>query len=143
MTHPESNTILSLASCLRMFPTLMGLLVGALVFSAGCAQVEETVNQTPQEEQTNECPADFDNFAEDFSDHVDRQRDRDANKALAYARESQSGCFTTGYGYDQSSRRDAVTRALSECRSYKSEGEDKYGVSYGECTLYSVNGQRQ
>lgn len=127
----------------HVFPVLLGLLLGALVCSTGCAQVEEVAQQVQQQGEASACDAATDNFDEDWPRIVADQRERAPHKALAYSKAVETECFAWGYSYDYESRQDAVERALSECRSFKAEKENERGRPYGNCTVHSVDGERQ
>lgn len=135
----RKSSVLADSSSPGAFPTLLSLLLLALVFSAGCAQVEEVAQQR---EDTFVCGSETDNFDEDWPRIVADQRERASHKALAYAKSTESSCFIWGYSVDYDSRQDAAERAMSECRKFKSKAEER-GHPVSECTLYSVDGEQQ
>lgn len=126
----------------RVFSVLLTLLLSALVFSTGCATVEEAAQEV-QEETASGCPAEGDDFEEDWPRIQKDQRERPTHKALAYAKSTQSGCFAYGYSEDYDSRQEAVEQAMANCRKFRREGMGEINESFSECTLYSVDGERQ
>lgn len=126
----------------HFFRILISLFLAALLFTTGCSQMEEVAEQTEQQKKISDCDSKTDNFDEDWPRIVEKQRERASHKALAYAKSTVSSCFIWGYSFDYDSRQKAAKRALSECRKFKAEAEEN-GNPYGECTLYSVNGERQ
>lgn len=139
MIIPKLNALTCSTSC-RQFSVLLGPALGALIFLFGCAQVEEAAQKL---EETVECEASADNFEEDWPRVVADQQEREVHKALAYSKATESNCFAYGYSNGYDSRQEAIERAMSECRSYKAKFEKKRNASYEECTLHSVDGERQ
>ncbi len=123
----------------NLWALLVSLLVTPVLFSAGCATVEEATQEI-QSETSAVCESNFD---EAWSYIQDDQRDRSTHKALALARSDESDCFSYGYSYNYNSRQDAVERALSECREGRTEAQEEINESFSECTVYSINGERQ
>lgn len=139
ITH-KSN--IAASSTRPLFLTLLSLFLSALVFAVGCSQTEEVTQETQQIENTPLCDSNTDNFEEDWPRIVENQGERASHKALAYAKSSESSCFIWGYSFDYDSRQEAIERAMSECRNLKAKAE-KRDHPHSECTLYSVNGERQ